>query len=338
MKKYIVFLGVVLFISGVMVQAAFATGNKGGNKTVVFKIASGLPESHYSTKSYRLLAKHVEENTNGAFDVQIFPANQLGDDKEVIELIQQGIVQMNPTGTSALSNFEKSFTLFSSPYLFKNQQDVDRLLQGQFGTELLATLEKSGLKGLGFGIMGFTNISNNKRPIVNAADLQGIKLRTVQNPLLLEFFRAVGANPVPMSFTELFSALQQGVVDGQFNPLTTIYTNKFQEVQKYISLTSDIASLVVFTMSKSYYDSLSLEHQKVLQEGIKISQEYMKKEWVREEQKSRDLLIKSGMVEINEVSDKTKNELFLKGYPVIEKFGNDANPKLFAVLKKELGL
>ena len=321
-----------------MAQAVFATGNKGGNKTAVFKIASGLPESHYSTKSYHLLAKYVEENTNGAFDVQIFPANQLGDDKEVIELIQQGIVQMNPTGTSALSNFEKSFTLFSAPYLFKNQKDVDRLLEGQFGKELLATLEKSGLKGLGFGIMGFTNISNSKRPIVNAADLKGIKLRTVQNPLLLEFYRAVGANPVPMSFTELFSALQQGVVDGQFNPLTTIYTNKFQEVQKYISLSSDIASLVVFTMSKNYYDSLAPEHRKVLQEGVKISQNYMKKEWVSEEQKSRDLLINSGMVEINEVSDKTKNELFLKGYPVIEKFGKEVNPKLFAVLKKELGL
>ncbi|MEM9423575.1 MAG: TRAP transporter substrate-binding protein [Spirochaetota bacterium] len=338
MNKYIVSVLAVALIIGSAVTTAFAMGEKDGGKAVVFKIATGLPESHYSTKSYYMLAEHVEKKSNGAFDVQIFPANQLGDDKEVIELIQQGIVQMNPTGTSAMSNFEKSFTLFSSPYLFKNQEDVDRLLEGEFGKELLMTLESSGLKGLGFGIMGFTNISNSKRPIVNAEDLVGIKLRTVQNPLLLEFFREVGANPVPMSFTELFSALQQGVVDGQFNPLTTIYTNKFQEVQKYISLTSDIASLVVYTMSKSYYDALSPEHQQILQEGIKISQDYMKSQWVLEEKKSYDLLEKSGMVEINEVSDKTKRDLFLKGYPVIEKFGKEANPKLFAILKKELGL
>ena len=146
--------------------------------------------------------------------------------------------------------------------------------------------------------MGFTNIC--KRPIVGAEDIQGFKIRTVQNPLLLEFFRAIRAKP--LSFTELFSALQQGVVDGQFNPLATIYTNKFQEVQKYISLTSDIASLVVFTMSKSYYDSLSPEYRQIIQEGIRISQDYMKKEWVREEQKARELLEQSGMVEINEVS------------------------------------
>ena len=184
--------------------------------------------------------------------------------------------------------------------------------------------------------MGFTNIS--KRPIVGAEDIKGLKIRTMQNPLLLEFFRAVGAKPVPMLFTELFSALQKGVVDGQFNPLATIYTNKFQEVQKYISLTSDIASLVVFTMSKSYYDSLSREYRQIIQEGIRISQDYMKEERVREEQKARELLEQSGMVEINEVSAQTKRELLRRGYSVIERFGRQVNPELFAILQKELGL
>ena len=327
----------MVFVPQIFAPEILALGQREKSGSTVFKIASGLPEAHYSTKSYYLMADYIEEKTGGALDVQIFSANQLGDDKEVIELIQQGIVQMNPTGTSALSNFEKSFTLFSSPYLFQSPEDVERLLKGRFGQELLATLEKSNLKGLGFGVMGFTNISNSKRPIVGADDVKGLKIRTVQNPLLLEFFRAVGAKPVPMSFTELFSALQQGVVDGQFNPLATIYTNKFQEVQKYISLTSDIASLVVFTMSKSYYDSLSPEYQQVLQEGVQISQEYMSREWVREEQKARELLEQSGMVEINEVSGRTKSELLRRGYPVIEKFGKQVNPELFAILQKELG-
>ena len=322
----------------VLTLSLFANGQGEAGGTKVFKIGCGLPESHYSTQSYYLLEKYVEEKTNGAIDVQIFPANQLGDDKEVIELMQQGIVQMNPTGTSAMSNFEKSFSLFSSPYLFKNQEDVDKLLDGEFGEKLLKTLEASGLKGLGFGVMGFTNISNSKRPIENASDLEGIKLRCVQNPLLLDFFREVGANPVPMSFSELFSAMQQGVVDGQFNPLTTIYTNKFQEVQPYISLTSDIASLVVFTMSKDYYDSMSPEHQQILKEGVKISQDYMKEQWQLQEQSSYDSLVATGQVQINEVSNKTKQDLFLKGYPVIEKYGNEANPELFAILKRELGL
>ena len=316
----------------------FANGQGESSGPRVFKIGSGLPESHYSTQSYYLLEEYVEAQTNGAIDVQVFPGNQLRDDKEVIELMQQGIVQMNPTGTSAMSNFEKSFSLFSSPYLFKNQEDVDRLLEGEFGEKLLLTLEKSGLKGLGFGVMGFTNISNSKRPIVDAEDLEGLKLRCVQNPLLLDFYRAVGANPVPMSFSELFSAMQQGVVDGQFNPLTTIYTNKFQEVQSYISLSSDIASLVVFTMSKAYWDDLPLDHQRIIQEGVEISRNYMKEQWQIQEKKSYDSLIATGQVEINEVSDETKRALFMKGYPVIERYGNEANPELFAILKRELDL
>ena len=122
-----------IFAPNLFAPKIFALGQRGESKSGVFKIASGLPEAHYSTKSYYLMADYIEEKTGGALDVQIFSANQLGDDKEVIELIQQGIVQMNPTGTSALSNFEQSFTLFSSPYLFQSQADVERLLEGRFG-------------------------------------------------------------------------------------------------------------------------------------------------------------------------------------------------------------
>ncbi len=315
----------------------FAGGQDEGSPTV-FKIAAGLPDTHFEIAALRLFEQYIEEKTENAIDVQIFPNNQLGDDKEAIELIQQGVVQMNPTGTSALSNFEKSFNLLSTPYLFKGQQDVDRLLEGKFGQELLKTLEASNLIGLGFGVLGFTNISNSRAPINTVEDIKGLKLRTVQNAFLLDFFKAVGANPVPMSFTELFSAMQQGVVDGQFNPLTTILTNNFQEVQPYISLTTDIAALVVFTMSKSYFESLSTEYQQFIREGVAIASEHMKEQWQNQEQNSYEKLVASGKTSINEVSDNTKQALFLKGYDVIENYGNKSNPQLFSLLKEEMGI
>ncbi len=304
----------------------------------VFRISAGLPETNNEVIGLRLMEKFVEEKTEGRYDVQIFPNNQLGDDKEAIEQMQQGIIQMCPSGTSALSNFDKSFNLLSSPYLLKNADDIERLLNGKFGSELLATLKKSNLIGFGFGIIGFTNISNSVRPIVTAADIEGIKLRCVQNAFLLDFFKEVGANPVPMSFSELFSAMQQGVVDGQFNPLTTILSNNFQEVQPYISLTKDIASLVCFVVSKSYFDNMSEEDQKIFEEGIAIARSYMNDNWSVGEKDAYDKLIATGKVKINDVDDSVKADLFKKGFSVIEEYGNKSDPVLFKLLKSEMGM
>ena len=304
----------------------------------VFRVSAGLPETNNEVIGLRLMEKYVEEKTEGRYDVQIFPNNQLGDDKEAIEQMQQGIIQMCPSGTSALSNFDKSFNLLSSPYLLKNADDIERLLNGKFGNELLATLKKSNLIGFGFGIIGFTNISNSVHPIVTAADIEGIKLRCVQNAFLLDFFKEVGANPVPMSFSELFSAMQQGVVDGQFNPLTTILSNNFQEVQPYISLTKDIASLVCFVVSKSYFDNMSVEDQKIFEEGIALARNYMNDNWSVGEKDAYDKLIATGKVKINDVDDSVKADLFKKGFSVIEEYGNKSDPVLFKLLKSEMGM
>ena len=320
----------------VVLSAFVSTQSYAGAK--IFRVSAGLPETHNEVIGLRLMEKYVEEKTNGRYDVQIFPNNQLGDDKEAIEQMQQGIIQMCPSGTSALSNFDKSFNLLSSPYLLKNADDIKRLLTGNFGNKLLDTLKKSQLLGFGFGTIGFTNISNSVRPITKASDIEGIKLRCVQNAFLLDFFNEVGANPVPMSFSELFSAMQQGVVDGQFNPLTTILSNNFQEVQPYISLTKDIASLVCFVVSKQYFDNLPPEDQKIFEEGIALARNYMNDNWNTGEKEAYDKLLATGKVQINDVDDSVKAELFKKGFKVIEEYGNKSDPELFKVLKQEMGM
>lgn len=303
----------------------------------VYKISCGVAETHFEVAAVKEMEKYVEEATNGSIDIQIFPNNQLGDDKEALELIQQGVVQMCPTGTGVLCNFEPSFNFFSSPYLFKDYDQLNEVLGGEWGQALLATLEDDGFLGFGFGTLGFTCISNNVRPIVNAEDLEGVKLRAVSNAQLVEFWTAVGANPVAMSFTELYAALQQGVVDGQYNPFTTIEASQLHEVQKYISKTNDIPSLVCFVVGKDAFEGLTDVEQAAIKEGVKIACDYMNTKVIEENEKSEEIILAAGGTEINDVSDETKTALFLKGYEVIEKYGKQSNEELFNQLMDILG-
>ncbi len=340
MKKYLVILiAMMLVLSACGAdEKPTSEGAEAEKKQIIYKISAGLPDSHFEIAALKELEKHVEEATNNEIDVQIFPNNQIGNDKEALEMIQQGAVQMCPSGTSALANFEKSFNILSSPYLFSSFDDAERILGSEWGDELLGTLESQGFLGLGYGSLGFTNMSNNVRPIVEADDIKGIKLRCVDNPLFLDFYKEVGAAPVAMSFGELFSAMQQGVVDGQFNPFGTIYSNKFHEVQKYISKTSDIPALVAFIVNKDEFEQMDPAHQKAIMEGVDIASAYMGDKVRTEEAKAEKLLAETGEVEINEVPEATKKELFKRGFSVIEKYGKESNADLFEKLKVELGM
>ena len=340
MKKLLIFISIVLlvFVSCNKEESTSASSDSTAKETITFKISCGVPDSHFESQALREMEKYVEEKTAGGIDIQIFGNNQLGDDKEALELIQQGIIQMVPSGTSVLASFEPSFNILSSPYLFKNMDDVEKALNGEWGDALLATLENAGFKGLGFGILGFTNISNNVRPIVEPEDIENLKLRCVSNPALLDFFKEVGASPVPMSINDVFSALQQGVIDGQYNPMSTIYTSNFHEVQKYISKTSDIISAVAFVVSKPYFESLPTEYQTAIQEGVDIAIEYMKTSMIEEEAAAEQAILDAGKTQINEVSDETKQALFEKGFASIEKYGMESNPELFQELLAILGL
>lgn len=311
--------------------------SKTSDSPIVYKISSGVAESHFEVAALKEMEKYVEEATGGSIDIQIYPNNQLGDDKEALELIQQGVVQMCPSGTGVLCNFEASFNFFSSPYLFKDYDQLNEVLSGEWGQALLATVEDNGFLGLGFGTLGFTCISNNVRPIVTADDIAGLKLRAVSNAQLIDFWNAVGASPVTMSFTEVFAGLQQGVIDGQYNPFTTIEASQLHEVQKYISKTNDIPSVVAFIVSKSAFEGLSEEQQAAIREGVRIACDYMNEKVVEENDAAEQRILETGKTEINEVSDETKTALFRKGYDVIEKYGRESNEELFNQLMDILG-
>ncbi len=338
MKRLLTIMIVCLISMATIFANGGAETNTSATKPIEFKVSYGLPETHYEGEALKLFEEYVEKETNGGIDVVLFANNLLAADKEAMEMIQQNVIQMCPCGIAVLASFEKSFNILTSPYLFKDTAQLTEVLNGDVGKAFLDTMENSGFKGLGYGSLGFTNITNNNKPITSADDLKGMKLRVMQNAILLDFFKAVGANPVAMALSEVFSALQQGVIDGQSNPLGIILSNNYQEVQKYISLTGDTAGLVVFAMNNDYFNNLSPEYQRIIQEGVDIASKYMMENSDRDEAEAYDKLIATGKCEINDVSDDVKKELFNRGYSVIEKYGNEANPELFAMIKKELEL
>ncbi|MDF0727302.1 TRAP transporter substrate-binding protein [Cytobacillus sp. S13-E01] len=278
MKKI---LGLFLAVFMILILAACGgnneanQGNDGTDKeenadtgeVKTIRAGIGLNDKHPQYLGLLKFKEIVEEKTNGQIIVETYHSGQLGDDRTMTEALQLGTQEVVIPSTAPLANFVPEFSVFDFPFLFPNEQVADKVLDGEVGQKFLDKLSDQNLVGLSYWENGFRQVSNSKTPIASAADFKGLKLRTMENDLHLEAFRALGANPTPMAFTELFTAMQQGTVDGQENPFATIYLSKFYEVQDYVSNTNHIYSPFVFLMSKSFYDGLTEEQQKIVKDA-----------------------------------------------------------------------
>ena len=305
------------------------------NAAITMKVGLGVPESHFEVRGMRLFEKYVEEKTNGEIEVDLYPATQLGNDKEVLDSIKVGIAQMNLPGPAVLGGFVKDVTILSLPYLFESQEIADKVVDGKWGQELLKKLDKAGFVGLGFGDFGYRNFTNNVRPIKTLEDFNGIKLRVMQNPSHIAAFRALGANPTAMAMSEVFSACQQGVIDGQENPLKNISSNKLHEVQKYLTLTQHCYEWVLFVVGKRWYNSLTPEQQQIIQEGCNIARDYMR-EAVQSDDAGALEEIKASGVEVTVLEPKEAQRIRDTAVAVVEKEGKKINEKFFNDLMKSI--
>ncbi|WP_232302803.1 DctP family TRAP transporter solute-binding subunit, partial [Elstera litoralis] len=168
-----------------------------------------------------------------------------------------GAQEMMVGSTATLVGIVKDFGVYDLPFLFANEKEADAVLDGPFGEKLMAKLQEKGLIGLVYWENGFRNLTNSKRPVTKYEDLSGIKLRVMQNPIYIDMFNQFGANAVPMAFSELFTALETGTVDGQENPVTTIQSSKFYEVQKFLTISRHVYSPWIVMASKRWHDTLS---------------------------------------------------------------------------------
>lgn len=247
-------------------------------KTMTLKLAHMVsPSAHYHVGSVEL-ARLIQERTKAAVKIDIYPAGQLGKgERELVEGLQIGTIDLVVTSTGPMGGFVPQMLVVDLPFLFRDNSHVDKVLDGPIGEWLLKELEKVGIKGIAFWENGFRNLTNNKRPVNRPEDVRGLKLRTMENEVHMEAFRNLGADPTPMAWGEVYTALQQGVIDGQENPIGIIRTHKIYEVNRHLALTGHVYSPALLLMNEKKFKGLSPEFQKIFMETGREAARYERK-------------------------------------------------------------
>ncbi|MGN0881064.1 DctP family TRAP transporter solute-binding subunit, partial [Cloacibacillus porcorum] len=255
MKKL---LAAVTFMAIMAAGAAFAAPE------YTIKVGYIGSDTHPTMQAMKVFAKDVDAGSKGKIKVELYPNAQLGGDRELCEGVQMGTIQMAIPSTSALAGFDKRIQVLDLPYLFTTRKAAFDAVDGELGQKLNTYLSKKGFEVLGYQENGFRHVTNSKRPIKTPADLKGLKIRTMENPMHIAFFKELGANPTPMSWGELYTALQQGTVDAEENPYAMIDDGKFYEVQKYVSETGHVFSYEILIANKKFMDKLPADLRKVV--------------------------------------------------------------------------
>jgi tripartite ATP-independent transporter DctP family solute receptor len=313
------------FIFAVILVLSGAGASESAPK--IIKMAHVVSETHpVHAAMIDYIKNAIEEGTKGSIIVEIYPNGQLGGDRQAIEAVQLGTIQMTTTAAAVLSGFEPQFALLDFPFIFKDKPSAYRALDGELGRRLNALLpEKHGMRNLIIPENGLRHITNNRGPIRTPADLKGLKIRTMENPVHQAMFKMLGANPTPISYGELFTALQQGTVDAQETPIPLIYTSKFYEVQKYCSLTGHVFASSTMLINEDFWQSLTQEERDVIDKAMAVYLENERRINSEQEEILRDELVKSGM-EVNDLTAEEKQAFM------------DATSTLLDQMSKELGL
>jgi tripartite ATP-independent transporter DctP family solute receptor len=282
------------------------------------KLATVTPDHHAYTKGAQEFARLVEEATKGEVVIKVYGGGRLGKgERELLEGLQLGTIDMAVTATGPMSNFSEDMGVVDLPFLFTSNEHVDKVLDGPIGRSLLDGVEKTGIKGLAFFENGFRNFTNSKRSLLTPEDFVGLKFRTMENPVHLASVRQLGAQAVPMSWGEVYTSLQTGVIDGQENPVAIVSAFKLSEVQKYLSLTGHFYSPAPLSMSLKKFKALDAQHQQALLDAALKAAAYERKLIRDNEAEQLAALKEQGMV----VSEVDKAVFVEAMAPVYDQFG-----------------
>ena len=306
-----------------------AEGNAADVQERTIKLSYGTAADHPFGLGVKKFAEIVDQKSEGKITVRGYAEGQLGAEVPSISSAQGGVLEMAVTSTSAAVGNVKEFALFDFPFLFGSEKEADALLDGPVGTQLLDKLPEKGLIGLCYWESGFRNVTNSKHPVQKLEDMEGLKIRTIQNPVFLDTINALGANAVPMPFTELYTALETGAVDGQEGPYTTILTSNINEVQEYLSATRHIYGAVVVLVGKKFWDQLSGDEKQILQDSCKEARDYERSITREMSPKSLVELQARGMV-FNEIAPEEMARMRAKVQPVIDKHSKEVGEELVA--------
>ena len=253
-----------------LIGLGLATGLvAGASAQTVIKLGyATAATSHYGVGS-TVFCDDIEKGTQGRYKCQQFPASALGGEREMIEAVQLGTLDIVNTSTGPVGNFVPEVKIVDIPFLFRDYDHARKVMDGAIGQDILTKFPSKGLVALGWTENGFRHMTNSKRPINQATDASGLKMRTMENKVHMDGYKTFGILPTPMPFPELFTALQQGTVDGQENPIPVILASKFSQVQKHLSLTGHVYSPCIFLMNKASYDALSAADKQVFLDAAK---------------------------------------------------------------------
>ena len=304
-------------------------------KPRLIRFGYGLNEASNQGRAAKVFADAVEKASGGKMKVRAIGAAALGPDTQMQQALIGGAQEMMVGSTATLVGITKEMALWDTPFLISNAREADILLDGPIGEKIKDKLQEKGLVGLVYWENGFRNLTNSKRPVTKVEDLDGIKLRVMQNNVFLNSFKTLGANAVPMAFSELFGALETKTVDGQENPYNTILSSKFYEVQKYLTVTNHVYSPWIVLVSKKWWDQLSKAEQKVLMDAAKTSRDYERKDTRDEASKAMADLKSKGML-VNELSPAEAERMRSKLTGVYADIAKDVGMDLWNDTQKEL--
>jgi TRAP-type transport system periplasmic protein len=309
-------------LSTLATAAMLAAASLSAHAQTTMKISISVAQNSHQGVAIDTFAREVERRTNGRYKIQTFYAGALGGERESIESVQLGTQEMAFSSTGPVPNFVPEARMFDVPFLFRDKAHARAVLDGAIGQEMLGKFDSKGFKALAWAENGFRHMTNSKRPVNTPDDLKGLKLRTMENPVHVAAYKGFGIITTPMAFPEVFTALQQGTVDGQENPLPVIMSAKFDQVQKHLSLTGHVYSPCIFLMNKDAFEKLSAADKQHFLDAAKEG-------------------TKANRARVDEDDAKGVTELRAKGMQVVEnvdksKFINQLAP-VYAEFDKQFG-
>ena len=329
-----VMAAVVAGALGLVATGTAAAEGDGQVKERIIRLGHPQTTDHPISLGVRKFAEIVARKSKGALKVQEFPSNQLGSETQQRSALQGGVQEMAVQGP-AIAGVVQEFGLLDFPFIVDTEAQADALLDGPFGSALLARLPAKGLIGLGTWEVGFRQVTNNRNPVRTLEDLAGLKIRVQPTEVFIDTFQALKTNPVPLSFSELYSALETRAVDAQENPFLVIRSVKFYEVQKYLSTTNHAYGMVYVVASRKFWDKLSPAEQKILQEAAIEARDYQRR-ISRDQVRGAIADLQSHGMEITQMPESERDRMRAAVKPVTERLISGYDPELVRLFKSEI--
>lgn len=317
----------------VLAVACLAAGAQAQTKTL--RLGHGIAEEHPLGQGAIQFAKILDKKSNGNLAMKVYAATQLGSEAQMVAAVRGGVQDIVITSTAPVATLIKEYLLFDLPFLLQSDKEADALLDGPVGTRLLELATPKNMIGLCYWENGFRQVTNSKREVKDMAGLSGLKLRVMQNPVYIDAFKALGTNAIPMPFTELYTAMESHAIDAEENPIAIIHSNKFYEVQKYVTLTNHAYAPYVVLLAKSTWDKLAAPEREALRSSCLEARDYQRALSRRMTVELTDKLKKEGMTvtplapaEVQKMRDTLK--------PVTDRYTAEIGPALVAQAQQEL--